>query len=167
MHGAMKRSMVVLGVLALGLVAALHAAAGPSGGSYTVTPLVSNIPNVAPLTDPELVNGWGLARGDTTPWWVADNGPDPTMSKATVYTGGGAKVLSVNVLGGPTGTVFAGLDGNFQIGTDIDATLAPARFIFATENGDLRAWRGGSTALVTPATSTTGDAKFKGLAITP
>jgi uncharacterized protein (TIGR03118 family) len=167
MHGAMKRSMVVLGVLALGLVAALHAAAGPPGGAYKVTPLVSSIPGVAPLTDPELVNAWGLTRGATTPWWVADNGPDPTASKSTVYTGGGTKVLSVNVLGGPTGTVFAGIDGNFQIGTDTDATLAPARFIFATENGDLRAWRGGSTALVTPATSSTADAKFKGLAITP
>jgi uncharacterized protein (TIGR03118 family) len=166
MHGAMKRSMVVLGVLALGLVAALHAAAGPPGGAYTVTPLVSDIPGVAPLTDPELVNGWGLARSDTSPWWVADNGPDPTASKSTVYNGGGTKILSVNVLGGPTGTVFAGVDGNFMIGTDADPTaLAPARFIFATENGDLRAWQAGPTALVTPATATTADAKFKGLAI--
>ena len=35
MHGAFKRSMVVLGVLALALVAALHAAAGPPGGRGT------------------------------------------------------------------------------------------------------------------------------------
>src|SRR5262249_50325218 len=97
MHGAMKRSMVVLGVLALGLVAALHAAAGPPGGAYKVTPLVSDIPNVAPSTDSELVNGWGLARSDTSPWWVADNGPDPTASKSTVYNSGGTKILSVNV----------------------------------------------------------------------
>jgi uncharacterized protein (TIGR03118 family) len=168
MHGALKRSTVVLGVLALGLVAALTAAAGPGppGGAYEVTPLVSDIPGVAPLTDPELVNAWGLTRSPTSPWWVADNGPDPGTSKSTLYTGGGAKVLSVNVLGGPTGDVFAGVPGNFQIGTDTDPTaLAPAKFIFATENGDLRAWQAGSTALVAPATGIDAGAKFKGLAI--
>jgi uncharacterized protein (TIGR03118 family) len=167
MHGALKRSTVVLGVLALGLVAALQASAGPPGGAYKVTPLVSDLPGT-PLTDPDLVNAWGLARSSTSPWWVADNGPDPGTSKSTVYTGGGSKVLSVNVLGGPTGVVFAGVAGNFQIGTDTAPTaLAPAKFIFATENGDLRAWQGGSTALVAPATGIATDAKFKGLAITP
>jgi uncharacterized protein (TIGR03118 family) len=157
--------MVVLGVLTAALVAALYAAAGPPGGQYKVTPLVSNIPNVAPTTDPELVNAWGLTRSDTSPWWVSDNGPDKDTSRSTVYNAGGSKILSVSVQGGPTGDVFAGIDGNFLIGTATDSTLAPARFIFATENGDLRAWRGGSTALVTPATPTTAGAIFKGLAI--
>ena len=76
MHGVLRRSMVVLGVLSVALIAALYAAAGPPGGDYTVTPLVSDIPGAAPLTDPELVNAWGLARSATSPWWVADNGPD-------------------------------------------------------------------------------------------
>jgi uncharacterized protein (TIGR03118 family) len=169
MHGAIKRSMVVLGVLALGLVAALTAAAGhghgPPGGSYTVTNLVSNIPGLAPTTDAELVNAWGLTRSDTSPWWVSDNGPDKDTSRSTVYNAGGSKILSVSVQGGPTGDVFAGTDGNFQIGTATDPTTAPARFIFATENGDLRAWRAGSTALVAPATPSTAGAIFKGLAI--
>jgi len=168
MHGVFKRSTVVLGVLALALAAALHAAAGPPGGDYTVTPLVSDIPGAAPLTEPDLVNGWGLARGPTTPWWVADNGPDPSSSKSTLYTGAGAKVpLTVNVLGGPTGAVFGNVSGNFLIGTSADpTTLAPALFIFATENGDIRAWRGGSTdALVAPTTGIAAGAVFKGLAI--
>ena len=135
MHGVIRHSMVVLGVLALGLVLALHAAAGPPGGAYTVTPLVSDIPGAAPLTDPELVNAWGLARSATSPWWVADNGPDRSSSRSTVYTSGGAKVLSVSVLGGPTGAVFAGVAGSFQIGTGADpSALAPAKFIFATSD---------------------------------
>src|SRR5205823_8070040 len=87
MHGVLRRSMVVLGVLSLALIAALYAAAGPPGGDYTVTPLVSDIPGAAPLTDPELVNAWGLARSATSPWWVADNGPDRGSSRSTVYTG--------------------------------------------------------------------------------
>jgi len=166
MHGAIRRSMVVLGVLAAALVAALYAAAGPPGGRYTVTPLVSDLSSLAPSTDSELVNGWGLARSSTSPLWVADNGPDPSSSHSTVYNAAGSKVLSVSVLGGPTGAVFAGSAGNFMIGTATDPnTLAPAKFIFATENGDLRAWQAGSTALVAPATGIAADAKFKGLAI--
>src|SRR5262245_58819164 len=168
MHGVFKRSTVVLGVLALALVAALHAAAGPPGGDYTVTPLVSNLSGAAQPPDPDLVNGWGLARSATSPWWVADNGPDPSSSKSTLYNGAGVKIpLTVNVLGGPTGAVFAGVAGNFLIGTSADpATLGPALFIFATENGDLRAWRGGSTdALVAPTTGIAAGAIFKGLAI--
>jgi uncharacterized protein (TIGR03118 family) len=155
-----------LGVLALALVAALHAAAGPPGAAYTVTPLVSDIQGAAPLNDADLVNGWGLARSDTSPWWVADNGPDPSSSKSTLYTGAGAKVpLTVNVLGGPTGAVFAGVADNFLIGTDSDPTPLAAKFIFATENGDIRAWQGGSTALVAPTTGIADGAVFKGLAI--
>src|SRR5215470_5223229 len=167
MHGVLRRSTVVLGVLMLALVAALHAAAGPPGGDYTVTRLVSDLPGAVQPPDPDLVNGWGLARSPTSPWWVADNGPDPSSSKSTLYTGAGAKVpLTVNVLGGPTGAVFAGVAGNFQIGTATDpATLGTALFVFATENGDIRAWRGGSDALAAPTTGIAAGAVFKGLAI--
>src|SRR5439155_12473004 len=108
----------------------------------------------------------GLARSDTSPWWVADNGPDPDHSKSTLYTGGGAKVpLTVDVHGAPTGTVFAGVDGNFLIGTDSDSTPGPARFIFATEDEGIRAWRGGTTALAAPTTGIAAGAIFNGLAI--
>jgi uncharacterized protein (TIGR03118 family) len=166
MHGVIKRSTLVVAVLSLSLVAALHAAAGPPGGDYTVTPLASDIPGAAPLTDPDLINGWGLARSTTSPWWVADNGPDPSTSKSTLYTGAGAKVpLTVSVLGGPTGAVFAGVPGNFPIATATDPTLLPAAFVFATEAGNIRAWRGGSTALAAPATGIASGAVFKGLAI--
>jgi uncharacterized protein (TIGR03118 family) len=162
----MRRSTVVLGVLAVALVAALTAAAGPlPPNAYHVTPLVSNVPGVAPTTDPDLVNAWGLARSDTSPWWVADNGPDPTASKSTVYDSTGTKLLAVSVPDGPTGTVFAGIADNFLIATDTDPTLAPASFIFATEAGTIRAWRGGSTALVAPTTGIPDGAVFKGLAI--
>ena len=33
------------------------------GGTYTVTPLVSDQAGVAPTTDPNLVNGWGISAG--------------------------------------------------------------------------------------------------------
>jgi uncharacterized protein (TIGR03118 family) len=167
MHGVLRRSTTLAAVLALALVVALQAAAVPPGGDYTVKPLVSNVSGVAPVTDPDLVNGWGLARSGTSPWWVADNGPDPGTSKATLYNGAGVKqALTVDVLGGPTGAVFAGSSGNFLIASTASTSLAPANFIFATEAGDVRAWRGTSTAaLVAPTTGIAPGAVFKGLAI--
>jgi uncharacterized protein (TIGR03118 family) len=167
MHGVLARLTLAASVLAVASIAAMHASAGPPGGDYTVTALASNVPGAAPVTDPDLVNGWGLARSATSPWWVADNGPDPSTSKSTLYTQSGAKVaLTVDVLGGPTGAVFAGVAGNFPIATTSSTALAPASFVFATEAGDIRAWRGGSTAaLVAPTTGVARGAVFKGLTI--
>jgi uncharacterized protein (TIGR03118 family) len=154
-------------VAAVALVAAAATHAVPPGDRYTVTPLVSDVPGVAPLTDPNLENAWGLARSATSPWWVSDNG---TM-KTTVYNGAGA-LISVGGLafqtvpGNPTGAVFSGIAGQFQVGTTVSpTTLSTSNFIFASEDGTISAWRGGSTgALVTVDRSPFG-AVYKGLAI--
>ena len=75
------------------------------------------------------------------------------------------QALTVSVPGGPTGTVFTGIAGNFLIGTTATTTLAPSNFVFATEAGQILAWRGGSTAaLATPADGWP-DAIYKGLAL--
>src|ERR1041384_8256806 len=60
---------------ALGVVstASLRAENGPPQ-HYQQTNLVSDVSGLAPITDPHLVNPWGLARSATNPWWVADNG---------------------------------------------------------------------------------------------
>src|SRR5215211_3623195 len=85
------------GVLALGLVAGLVALApaaqsapSRSRNAYHQTNLVSDLPGLAQLTDPDLVNPWGLAAGPTTPVWVADNGTD----KATIYPASSTAVPS-------------------------------------------------------------------------
>jgi uncharacterized protein (TIGR03118 family) len=65
-------------------------------------------PGVATLTDPNLVNAWGMSRGANTPIWVSDNGAD----LATLYTGdnGSAPVSIVPlVLSIPGGAVYKGL----------------------------------------------------------
>src|SRR6266498_2317373 len=67
------RSVLALGVVA-GLVAltrAAPAAGAQPGNAYHQTNLVSDLPGLAQLTDPDLVNPWGLAAGPTTPAWVA------------------------------------------------------------------------------------------------
>jgi uncharacterized protein (TIGR03118 family) len=163
MHGHLLRGMLAAFVLSLALAAAAPLAAAPPGNSYKVTPLVSDVPGAALNPDPNLVNGWGLARSMTSPWWVSDNG----KNKSSLYTGGGTvNALAPDVAGGPTGVVFAGIAGNFLVGTTAQPlNLQPASFIFASEDGKIRAWRGGSTAaLVTPADLNEG-AIYKGLAI--
>jgi hypothetical protein len=49
------------GVLALIMGAACF------GQHYTQTNLVSNESGVAPVTDPQLINPWGISRGSGTP----------------------------------------------------------------------------------------------------
>jgi uncharacterized protein (TIGR03118 family) len=71
--------------------------------------------------------------------------------------------LVVTVGGGPTGAVFAGIANNFPVATSATTTPGPASFIFASEDGQIRAWRGGSTALVTAQGGP--GAVYKGLAI--
>jgi uncharacterized protein (TIGR03118 family) len=154
------RTIVGAAVLTLALAAAGPVPAAPPGGTFTVTPLVSDVSGGPAVTDPNLVNAWGLTRSGTSPWWVADN----ATKKATLYNSAGAiNSIVVAVDGGPTGAVFAGIDGNFLVATDASTDLARASFIFDGEDGMIRAWRAGGTALVTAAGDP--DAIFKGLAI--
>jgi len=68
---------------------------------YQQTNLVSDIPGLAPVTDPNLVNPWGLARSATSPWWVADNG----TGVSTLYNGAGQKLALVVTVPPPVGGV--------------------------------------------------------------
>lgn len=143
--------MLSLGVIA---VAPLRAA---EGNSFTVVPLVSDQPGVAPNTDPNLVNAWGLTSGPTTPWWVADNGAD----KSTLYRGadGLPQALVVDVHNAPTGTVFNPTTG-FALPTG-----GAARFLFDTEEGKVLGWnpaQGTSSVVVADLND---GAIYKGLAI--
>jgi uncharacterized protein (TIGR03118 family) len=143
-------------VLALAGPAAAHGG-GKGTNVYKKRNLVSDIDGVARITDPNLVNPWGLSFGPATPAWVADNGKDVS----TLYSGGVNKSipvirpLVVGVAGGPTGTVFNGTSG-FKLNG------APALFLFDTEGGQVLAWNSGTTAQVV---ATTPDAIYKGLAI--
>jgi uncharacterized protein (TIGR03118 family) len=152
------RALLVIALLALGalVVAAPLSAAEPTG--FTVSPLVSDQPGMAPVTDPDLVNPWGLTSSATSPWWVSDNGTD----KSTLYRGsdGAKQALVVSVPGGPTGTVFNPTAG-FVLPTG-----GKALFLFDGEDGIVRAWNGaqGTTAIVVKDRSDVG-AIYKGLAI--
>src|SRR5262249_10154761 len=51
--------------------------------AYLATDLVSNQPGVAPITDPHLVNGWGISINPGGVFWVSSNG----QNLSTLYKG--------------------------------------------------------------------------------
>jgi hypothetical protein len=101
-----RRALALAASLGLLLGVALSAAAqNPNAQNlYSVHKLVSDVPGEAAITDSDLVNGWGISHGLTSPWWVSNEGTDTS----TLYNGktSVAKVpLTVAVEGGPTGQV--------------------------------------------------------------
>jgi uncharacterized protein (TIGR03118 family) len=158
----------VLGALAAALTAgALTAPAGAANNKFTVTNLVSNVPGLALVTDPNVVNAWGLSASPTSPIWVSNNG----TNTSTLYRGGAGGVtvvpLVVDIPGGaPTGTVFNSSSGGFVI-SDGAGNSGPAVFLFDSEDGDVTGW---NPAVPPPPLSTQAQlaqhidgANFKGL----
>jgi uncharacterized protein (TIGR03118 family) len=148
-----------------------NAKADPKGTPVVVleTDLVANLPNLvdrngilhAPFVlDPNLVNPWGLTESSASPFWVSNN----NAGVSTLYSvpGAGNTPVSVNPLvvgipsplsplgadGTPTGAVFnLDLAGQgFKIsglGKGGTTTIAPAVFLFATEDGTIVGWNPG------------------------
>lgn len=110
---------------------------------YKQTNLVSNSSGVAPVTDPQLVNPWGLSRSSNGAWWVSDN----LAGVSTLYNGPGAKQSLVVTIppadptnkktptGSPTGVIFNSSPTDFLL-----AANTPATFIFSTVDGSIAAW---------------------------
>jgi len=155
----------LLGIIGAGAIAAgVAAAAGPTS-EYRQVNLISDIPGVARITDPNLVNPWGQAASPTSPLWVADNG----MNVSTLYTGGvnGSipKIvpLVVEIAGGaPTGVVFNPTD-DFVVHAAQGS--APANFIFDSEAGRISAWSRKVSGTEARTVFSGGDSVYKGLAL--
>ena len=58
--------------IAVALSLSSLAIALPARAQYAQTNLVSNIPGLAAITDPRLVNPWGLSRSPTSPFWTSN-----------------------------------------------------------------------------------------------
>ena len=152
-------------LVALGAALVIGVSAGPAvatqgdrqrdKGSYVETPIVSDQPGVAPVTDSNLVNPWGIAFGPTTPLWVANNG----TSTSTLYSTNPVATklpLVVTTQPAPTGTVF---NDTTEFGLP-DGTAS--NFLFASLSGQLSAWGGGTQTTTTASVSGTA---FTGLAL--
>lgn len=113
----------------------------PATAQYKVSALVSNQKGVAPHTDPNLVNAWGIAYFVGGPFWVSDNG----TGKSTLYDAfGNLQSLVVIVppasgagLGTPTGMVANGTT-DFVISKN--GKSGPGVFLFDTSDGTISGW---------------------------
>jgi uncharacterized protein (TIGR03118 family) len=128
------------------------------------TNLVSDLPGVAQIQDPNLVNAWGISFGPTSPFWISDNG----AGLATLYSVPGSGPPSVSKLGltvtipptaggttsAPTGQVFNGGVG-----------FGGAKFLFDSEDGVISGWKGPGGTDTVIGVDKGSAAVYKGLAI--
>jgi len=164
----LKPLRVLLGLL-LALVAtqAMPASAGVARGSFHQTNLVSDVPGLAAITDPNLVNAWGLSSSSSSPIWVANNGTGTSTLYNTADQKVGLTVTIPNPDGGqgtPTGTVFNTSTSPNDFVVVNGAAHAASRFLFATEDGTVLGWNPAvkpTTAVI--AVNNSGSAIYKGL----
>lgn len=125
-------------------------------GAYAQTPIVSDQPGVAPVTDSHLINPWGIAFGPKTPLWVSNNGTSTSTLYSTNPAPPAQLPLVVTTQPSPTGVVFN--DTNTFRLPDGSAS----NFLFAGTTGQLSAWGGGTS---TTTTATAPGTVFTGLAL--
>ncbi|MBV8401454.1 MAG: TIGR03118 family protein [Acetobacteraceae bacterium] len=114
-------------------------------GAFDTTNLVTNDQTAHPaqITDPDLVNAWGVSFSPTSPFWVSDNGSGvATLYNVNPATNATSKVgLTVAIPGDGTvtGQAFNASSANSFNGN---------AFLFVSEDGTISGWRGalGTTA---------------------
>ncbi len=139
---------------------------------YAVNPLTSDLPKIAPNTDPVLQNAWGVAfTPGASPFWISDNAtgcstlydgagiPQPTSPKplqvAIPLPGGtvpptACQMVKPNASPPPTNAAPTGMAWNPTTTFLVPGTSIAAAFIWATEDGTISAWAGGLGNLTPP-----------------
>jgi len=179
-------ALTTMGAALIGLQPAQAANNGQAGRSFVQTNLVSDIPGLAKVTDPNLKNPWGTSTAPGLPIWVSDNNAGVT----TLYDGTGQPIplqakppvnavaipappsAGTGAVGAPTGTVFNPTGQGFVVSKK--GASGSSRFLFATEDGAIVGWspsvdRANGIIAVDRSTATdpAGDvgAVYKGLAL--
>jgi uncharacterized protein (TIGR03118 family) len=138
---------------------------------FIQTNLVSDIPGLAAITEPELVNPWGISHTAASPFWTSNQGTstatlfgvtagNDVMKVAPAGTNGNIAIPPGGLGTGPTGQVANTNTSSFAVGMGGDG--GSAHFIFANLNGTISAWDMGQNAFVQV---TTPNAVYTGLAI--
>src|SRR6266446_4054178 len=131
-------SPLVLALLTLFRLSSFAKADQDRAAHYETANLVSDIPGLALLDDPDMVNAWGLSFNPMSPFWISDNGAGKATIYAVTYDALGMVQVAKQPLivgipgeGNPTGQLF-NRTGAFN--GDL--------FIFASEDGTISGWRG-------------------------
>jgi uncharacterized protein (TIGR03118 family) len=134
---------------------------------YVQHNLISSVPGMADVTDPNLIAPWGVSYSATSPFWVSNAGKGNTTVYNDASTAGitvTTTVVTIPAGGGkttasePTGQV-QNSTGGFLL-----ANGKAASFIFCTADGTISAWNGGTTSTVMVDFSSVGTAYY-GMAI--
>jgi hypothetical protein len=135
--------MKVLLRFTAGAVLALITGAVSFAQHYAQTNLVSNTSGVASVTDPQLVNPWGLSRSSSSPWWISDN----ATGLSTLYNGAGTKQSLVVTIpqadpnnkntptGTPTGTIANSSQTDFLLAPESPAFSSSPRLMGRLPDG--------------------------------
>src|SRR3954454_15940501 len=128
-----KSALFKTALLTVGAVAALGSGVQPSRADYVQTNLVSDLSNLAFVTDPALKNPWGVSYGPTTPFWISDQGTGVTtlyvVKPGDVHKNCPLSQVTIPpTLSGPQGPT--GQVSNIG-GSNFGISGGPARFIFA------------------------------------
>lgn len=124
------------------------AAAAPTP-TFIETPLISDGSTPAAMTDPNLLNPWGISYGPTAPFWISDNATGLTsINSVTGATVTVNTIPAVTIPGptpgstsSPTGQVFNSFPTAFAMPNG-----NPSTFLFATGNGTIAGWYTGTEA---------------------
>jgi uncharacterized protein (TIGR03118 family) len=133
--------------------------------------LVSDLPG-ATVTDPLLINPWGMSFGPSTPFWVSDQGTNTsTLYAVDGTTGAVTKIpLNVSIPAPPSGQVFNGSAG-FVVTKG--GASGPTLFLFAGLNGTIFGWNSNvpppavSMQAILAATGSPAPVSYTGLALAP
>ena len=171
MNKSARFSLVTTAIAA----ATLYAGTWRAEADFIQTNLVSDIPGLAAITEPELVNPWGMSHTATSPIWTSNQGTSTAnlfgvtagnnvMKVAPANTDGNIAIPPLQAQGGlgPTGQVANTNISSFPVSVASGGDGASAHFIFATLNGTIAAWDAGQTAFTQV---TTPNAVYTGLAI--
>jgi len=143
------------------LPALVHA---QTSNGYTQTNLVSDGSVKAQQTDTTLINPWGVAIGQQTPFWINTAG----TGQSEVYDSGGNKQFIVKIpaaggspkTGSPTGISFNSSTTDFVLSNG-----SPALFIFDALDGTISAWNSSLTNANLVVDNSASGAVYTGLAI--
>src|ERR1700758_2671370 len=134
-----------------------------AGNSYTQSNLVSDGSVKAQQTDTQLINPWGVAIGQQTPFWINTAG----TGFSEVYDAGANKQFVVTIpaavsgkIGSPTGIVFNPSTTDFALPQG-----SAALFIFDALDGTISTWNPSVTNAVVVANNAASGAVYTGLAI--
>ena len=122
-------------------VRALLSASTPG---FVETPLVSNVPGLAPNTDPKLINPWGFFETASGQFRVAANGAGRGILFNAEGEKSGADIIIPPPAGSPKGTlatpngVISNPTSDFVI--TVNGRSAPATLLFSTEDGTIVGW---------------------------